>query len=278
MTTREAVAFGPRLIGSPCGTLRAAVLVKPTRAIEQARPRPGEPGAIYTRALEAHRVLVDTLAYFGVETVVFEPHAEDPYEAAVVDAAIVFEDGALMARPSAMSRRAEADRLEAEFARIDVPLAGHIAAPGLFDGGDVLLVGETAYVGKTARGNDLGRDGLRAVARAHGYRTVDVSVDASVPSLRAVASVVAKDTVVLAADRVDASAFAGLKRIELERGEELAAGVCVLGERHVIADTRYRTSLRRLRKAGVTVEAIDLYDFAKVGLTPSVLVLSLKRD
>jgi hypothetical protein len=64
----------------------------------------------------------------------------------------------------------------------------------------------------------------------------------------------------------------------LERGEENAAGVLCLGERHVLADVRYRTSFSIMRRAGLGVEAIDLYEFAKAGMTPAMLALALKRD
>ncbi|MBV8116873.1 MAG: hypothetical protein JOZ01_02780 [Candidatus Eremiobacteraeota bacterium] len=276
MATKEGVHFGPRLIGSPTGTLRAAALVRPNRSIERAKPLPGEPGAVYARALEQHEVLRKTLAYFGVETIVLDPHGDDAYEASVADAAVAFEDGAMLMRPTAMSRRAEADRTEAEFARLDVPLAGHIVAPGLLDGTDVLLAGNTAFVGVGPRGNDLGRNGFSAVARAHGYRPVEVPFG-NVPALRAGAGAAAKDTIVLA-NGVNPSPFAEFKTIALERGEEMAAGFLCLGEGRVIADIRFRTSLQAMRRAGISVESIDLYDFYKVGITPSMLVLALKRD
>jgi hypothetical protein len=32
-----------------------------------------------------------------------------------------------------------------------------------------------------------------------------------------------------------------------------------------------------LRKGGVVVEAIDLYDFGRIGISPSMMVLDLKR-
>jgi N-dimethylarginine dimethylaminohydrolase len=278
MTAKAAAHFGPRLVGSPTGTLRAAVLVRPSRSIESAKPLPGEPGTVAAWAVDQHAILTKTLAYFGVETIVLDARADDPYETSVCDAAVAFEDGAMLMRPTLMSRRAEADRLKAEFSRIDVPLAGHVAAPGLLDGSDVLLAGDTAFVGVGKRGNDIGRNGFAQVARAHGYRVVEVKIDPSVPSLRAVAGTVAKDTIVLAPDRVDRSAFEGFRTIVLERGEGMAAGVIAIGERHVIADIRYRTALRVMRNAGVTVEAIDLYEFGKIGLTPSTLVLALKRD
>ncbi|MBV8332078.1 MAG: hypothetical protein JO192_05020 [Candidatus Eremiobacteraeota bacterium] len=278
MAGKSAPHFGPRLIGSPTGTLRAAVLVKPNRSIERSKPLPGEPGTVYPWALEQHLILRKTLEYFGVETVVVDAHAEDPYEVSIADAAVAFEDGAVLMRPTSMTRRAEADRLKAEFAHIDVPLAGHITAPGLLDGSDIVLAGTTAFVGVGKRGNELGRSGFAQVARAHGYDVVEVKIDASVPSLRAVVSPVAKDTLAIAANRVDVAQFSGFKTIVVEPGEELAAGVLTIGDRHVLADIRYRTALRIMRRAGITVEAIDLYEYGKLGLTPSMLVLPLKRD
>jgi len=275
MTT---IDFGPRLVGTPTGKLRAAILMKPTAALERAAPLPGEPGAVYARALEQHEILRKTLAYFGVDTIALEPRGEDPYETAIGDAAVVFEDGALIMRPSAMSRRAEADRFEAECARLDVPIAGSIAAPGLLDGGNVLLAGRTAFIGVGSRGNEIGRSGCSAVARAHGFDVVEVALAPDVTSLRSVAAAPARDTIVLAPQKCDARAFAGFRTIELEQGEERAAGVLCLGEHHVIADVRYRTALARMRKAGIVVEGIDLYDFEKVGITPSLLALALKRD
>jgi dimethylargininase len=277
MTSRTA-SFGPRLVGSPTGTLRAAALVRPAASIERARALAGEPGAVYGRALAQHASLHKTLAAFGVETVVLEPRGEGPLESAVADTAVLFEDGALLMRPSSMSRRAEIDRIEAEFTTIDVPLAGHIAPPGLLDGGDILLAGATAFVAVSDRGNAIGREGFSRVAQAHGYRVVEVELASGAPPLRAIAAAVSKDTVVLAPGFFDHGLFAGFKTIVLERGEERAAGVVVLGERHVIADTRYRYALGALRKAGVTVEGLDFYDFEKVGITPSHLVLALKRD
>jgi dimethylargininase len=276
--TPTAVGFGPRLVATATGRLRCAVLVRPNAGIERAGARIGEPGAIYARAFEQHEVLRSTLAYFGVETIVLGSHANDPYEVGAGDAAVVFEDGAVMMRPTPLSRRAEADRMQAEFAQLDVPLAGHIASPGLLDGNDVILAGETAFVGVGSRGNAFGREGFAKLAGARGYRVVEVRLAPNVLSLRCVAGAVAKDTIVIGGDKADIAAFAGFRTIVLERGEELAAGVLCLGERHVLADIRYRTALAQMRRAGITVESIDLYEFTKLGVAPSMLALALKRE
>lgn len=266
------------MAGTPTGKLRSALLVRPSLTIESASPIQGEPGAVLERALEQHKILVKTLGYFGVETIVRESGGDDPYESAAADSGIAFEDGVLLMRQTSMNARANAERLRDECALMDAPLIGEIAAPGLLDGGDVMLIGHTAFVGAGSRGNAIGRSGFSAVAGAHGYDVVEVKYASDVPSLRSVVAAVAKDTVVLAPDKVDVDAFSSFKRIALERGEALAAGVLCLGEHHVIADVRYRTALSAMRKAGIVVEGIDLYDFEKVGITPGMLALALKRD
>lgn len=278
MSAHGHIAFGPRLVASPTGLLRAALLVRPSQGIERGVPLIGEPGAIYTRARDQHEVLRKLLKYYGAETVLADSHGSDPYESAVADAAVAFEDGAVLMRLSPLTRRAEVDRLQAEFARIDVPIAGHVAAPALLDGNDVLLAGSTAFIGVGSRGNELGRKGFAELARAHGYRVVEVKLADGVPALRAVAGAAASDTIVIGADKVDPQAFEGFRTIVLARGEEQAAGVLPLDDRHVVAEIRFRTAVATMRDAGITVDAIDLYEFTKLGMTPSMLVLALRRE
>jgi dimethylargininase len=278
MTTKREVGFGPRLIATPTGRLHTALLVKPSIAIESGTSLIGEPGAFYSRALEQHAALRSTLEYFGVDVIEVEPRGNDPYEISAGDAAVPFEDGAVMMRLSALSRRAEVDRMQAELARLDVPIAGHIEGPGLLDGNDVIVAGETVFLGAGGRGNEIGRAGFAQLARARGFRVVEVKLASDAGALRSVATAVAPDTIVVGEDKADPSAFAGFKTVVLPRGEEQAAGALLLDERHVIADIRYRTALGTMRRAGIGVEAIDLYEFTKLGLTPSMLTLALRRE
>ncbi|MBV9277997.1 MAG: hypothetical protein JOZ97_07160 [Candidatus Eremiobacteraeota bacterium] len=278
MTAQAHVRYGPRLVAHPTGTLRAAVVVKPTAELESIAPLQGEPGAIFKRAAEQHAVLVSTLRYFGVAVTVLEPPDRAPYACAAADLAVCFEHGAAIMRPSSLDRRAELELLEAELTKMDVPIGGHIAAPGLLDGTDVFLAADTVFIGRTKRSNAVGRSGFAAIARENGYRTVEVGVDDSVRSLRSVVNAVAADTLVIAPNRVDAAAFSGFKLVAMELGQELCAGVFPLGERRVVADLRYGPSFRALQRSNIAVEAIDLYDFGKVGLVPSSLILPLKRS
>lgn len=271
-------SWGPRLAASPTGALRAAVLVAPSPAIEKARPLAGEPNAVHARALAQQEILAKTLHYFKCEVTVLEPHTNDPYASAVADAAVVFENGAVIMRPSSMTRRPESAWLEGEFVKLDVPIAGHIASPGLIDGTDVLMAGNTAFIGVSRRSNALGRAGFAQIAKAHGFTVVEVRLADTVGSLRAAAGVLASDSVVLAPPNlIDHAAFQGFKIVVAPPGDELGAGVLNLGEHHVLADVRFPRVVDAVRKSGVVVEAIDLYDFGRVGMTPSMLAVDLKR-
>ena len=176
-----------------------------------------------------------------------------------------------------MGRRSEAAWLEKEFEDHDVPIAAHISPPGLLDGSDVVLAGKTAFIGVSARSNALGREGFARIAEAHGFRPIEVRLAANVPSLRSVCGVLSDVAIVIAPERLDRTAFAGFKTIAVERGDELGAGVLNVGHEHVIADVRFPRVINALRDSGTRVEAIDLYDFERIGLTPSVLAIDLKR-
>lgn len=272
-------SFGPRLVASPTAPLRAALLVQPGKAIADARPLPGEPNAVHARAIHEQNVLMKTLMHFGCEVTLLDAHTGDPLAAAVADTAIVFENGAAMLRPSSMTRRPESTWLENEFEKRDFPIAGHVVAPGLLDGSDVLMAGHTAFIGVGARSNALGRSGFAQIARAHGFTPVEVRLAPDAVSLRSVAGVLASDTLIVAPQKiVDTNAFAGFTLLAAPAGEELGAGVLTLGEHHVLADMRFPRANEVMRSAGIVVEAIDLYDYSRVGITPSMLVLDLKRS
>ncbi|HEY8313587.1 MAG TPA: hypothetical protein VIG51_05380 [Candidatus Baltobacteraceae bacterium] len=277
--TKEKVHYGPRLSAHPTGALRAALLVAPTATIGNARPVAGEPSAVYERAQLQLSIFAKTLRFFGCDVVVLDPEGDDPYQSAAADTAVTFEDGVALMRPERLGRRAETARMEREFGRLDIPMAGHLVAPGLLNGSDVLLAGTTAFIGTSKRSNALGRDGFAQVARAHGFTPVEVRVSDDVPALRSVVNAVATDTVVIAGARIDRAPFvqAGFKTIVLEPDEDLGAGVLCLGEHHVLADVRYSSSVQLLRRNGIVVEAIDLYDYSKIGVTPAMLAVALKR-
>jgi dimethylargininase len=279
----------PKLLEAPfvshdAGVLAGAVVLRPSTLVDRLVPIQGEPSPIGERAIEQHGILVRTLRDRGVAVTVLDPVLGSPGEALVGDLAIVLPQGAIIARPAAVERRAETATIEAALGGLGVPILGRIAAPGLLDAADVTLAGEIVYVGVPragaglrARSNALGRSQLGTIAAAQGLRLIELALAPSVLRLRNVFSFVGRDMVVVAPGRVDTAPLSGLQLIEVPLGEEYAAGILAIGERRVIANLRFRESLAQLRKAKVGVEAIDLWEFGKAGAGPFALVLATKR-
>ncbi len=266
------------------GVLAGAVVLSPSTSVDRLVPLQAEPSPIAERAIEQHAILVRTLRDHGVAVTVLEPGGDAPAATLVNDLALVFASGAIIARPSAVERRAATAAVEAALEERGIPIVGRISAPGLLDAGDVALAGDTVYVGVPRvdgglrqRSNALGRSQLAEFTAAMGLRTVEVGLAPTVLRLRNVLGFVATDTAIVAPQLIDVSALAGVRLIEVPLGEEYAAGVLALGERRVLANLRFRESLLRLRKAKIAVEAIDLWEFGKVGAGPFSLVLATNR-
>jgi dimethylargininase len=174
--------------------------------------------------------------------------------------------------------------VEAALTALGIPIVGRIQAPGLLDGGDVVLAGDRAFVGVPRpgaglrpRSNELGRRQLAALLEAANIRVVELATAPHVSRLRDAFNLVAADAAVAAPERVDLVPVTGLQIIEVVRGEEAAAGLLAFGERRAIVNLRFRESIKLLRAAKVAVEAIDLWEFGKAGVLPFQLVLPTKR-
>ena len=89
------------------------------------------------------------------------PRADEfPDGVFVEDAVVMFGSTAVLTSPGADSRRGE---LATVAATLDDPgvEVHRITTPATLDGGDVLKVGRTVYVGRSARTNEHGIDGAR---------------------------------------------------------------------------------------------------------------------
>ena len=102
--------------------------------------------ALARRQWEAY---VDALRAAGWEPVELPPADDCPDGVFVEDVVVVYDGLAVLTRPGAEERRAELRGVEEVVAGLGLAVE-RIEAPGTLDGGDVLRVGSTVYVGLTA--------------------------------------------------------------------------------------------------------------------------------
>jgi dimethylargininase len=106
----------------------------------------------YERAREQHEQYRALLTSLGCEVISLPGDAAYPDCVFIEDTAIVLDDMAVITRPGAASRRGEV----AVVAEALTPLRKlvHITAPATLDGGDVLVLDDRIYVGRSERSNE----------------------------------------------------------------------------------------------------------------------------
>jgi dimethylargininase len=126
-------------------------------------------------ALSQWESYVDVFRARGWDIVEVWPADEHPDGVFVEDAVVMFGDLAVLCRAGAASRRGESATVEAAVAASGISTV-RIEEPGTLDGGDVLKVGRTVYVGASSRTNAAGIAQLRAVLEPRGWVVAQVPV------------------------------------------------------------------------------------------------------
>lgn len=199
------------------------------------------------RARAQHREYAAALAAVGCEVRWIPPLHELPDAVFVEDAAVVLDELAVITHPGAASRRAEVETVANALAAFR-PLT-RLEAPGTLDGGDVLRVGRTLFVGRTARSDDAGHAALAAAVARHGYEVVPVEVRGCL-HLKTGVSEVAPHTLLINRAWIDAAPFAGLDLINTDAAEPMAANALRIGDR-VIHPAGFPRTAEALRARGI---------------------------
>jgi dimethylargininase len=211
------------------------------------------------RAAAQHERYEAALAALGC-TIRRLPAAHDlPDSVFVEDVAIVLDEVAVMTRPGARSRRAERDSVAPVLSEYRELVA--IAAPGTLDGGDVLRIGRTLYVGLSTRTNEDGARQLARLVQRFGYGVRCVQTTACL-HLKSAITALSADRVLLNPAWVDARTFESVEVLHVAPEEPHAANVLRIGDAIVCAAAHTGT-IAGLRARGYDVTAVDVSELAK---------------
>src|SRR3954468_15380336 len=211
------------------------------------------------RARAQHRAYEAVLASLGC-TVRRLPEAPDLPDAVFVqDAALVFDEVAVITRPGAPSRRGETTTVAASLEPFR-PLR-FIESPGALDGGDVVCLGRRVFVGQTARTDADGAGQLATILRPYGYVVTTVTPTGCL-HLQTAVTPVADDVILVNPAWVDPKAFGDVELIAVDPAEPFAANALRVGDALVYPDHFPRTRAR-LEARGLRVVPVDVSELAK---------------
>ncbi|HEX9041070.1 MAG TPA: N(G),N(G)-dimethylarginine dimethylaminohydrolase [Trebonia sp.] len=204
--------------------------------------------AAYVGALHAH----------GWPTIEVGPDDTLPDSVFIEDAVVMFGDLAVITSPGEPARRPETAAAAETVRRLGYQPA--YITRGTFDGGDVLKVGRTAYVGLSGRTSRAAVAELRELLAPRGWEVSGVPLT-KVLHLKSAVTALPDGTVIGYRPLVDdESAFPAFLGVPEEGG----AHVVVLDEETVLMSAHAPRTADIFRGRGLTVVTVDISEFEKL--------------
>jgi dimethylargininase len=202
---------------------------------------------------------VGALHHAGWQTIEVPEAIDCPDSAFIEDTMVVYKNVAVLARPGADARKAEVIDAEKVVESLGYSI-NRIRPPGTLDGGDVLKVGDTVYVGRGGRTNGEGIRQLRAILEPVGATVVPVPLT-KVLHLKSAVTALPDGTVVGWAPVVDdASLFPRF----LATPEESGAHVVLLGGDRLLMAADCPRSAELYSGLGYEPVVVDISEFEKL--------------
>ena len=217
-------------------------------------------------ARHQHRVYRQHLERAGLEVIALPADEGYPDCVFIEDAAVLLGSVAVATRPGAEPRRGEVDPVITALGE-RYETAG-VEAPGTLDGGDVMVLGDVVYVGRSRRTNDEGIAQLGKIAALAGYSLRPLPVR-GVLHLKSAVLPVTEETVVVTPGTVNEELLAGLRIIPEADTERHRFSALPLGTGEVLVTSNAPETASRLDGLGILLTPIDASEIqaADGGLT-----------
>jgi dimethylargininase len=177
----------------------------------------------------------------------------------IEDTVVIFGHTAVITSPGAESRRGETEQVETAIRALGLRIE-RISLPGTLDGGDVLKIGSTVYVGRGGRTNGEGIRQLRALVSRLGFTVVAVPIS-KVLHLKSAVTALPDGTVIGYAPNVDDITV--FDRF-LPMPEEAGSHVVQLSADTVLMAASAPRSAALIVDLGYRVVTVDISEFEKL--------------
>jgi len=196
-------------------------------------------------ARRQHQAYEEGLKILGCQVQRLPAEPDLPDSVFVEDAAVVFDEIAIITRPGAVSRRPETTSI----ARALTPYRRQytIEPPGTVDGGDVLCVGKNVFVGLSSRSNAQAIEQMQNILSPYGYVVHSVIVRGFLHMKSAVTQI-AHDTLLINPAWIDASIFGNMSIVAVDPRESYGANALWIGE-GVIYPSNFPYTRQRIEEA-----------------------------
>jgi len=213
----------------------------------------------YERARAQHKQYEDALHTLGLDVISLDSEPDLPDSVFVEDVALVVDECAIMLNPGAASRRPEVASIKKALAPYrDI---FRIQPPGTVDGGDILTIGRSVYVGISSRSTEDAIEQMKVILEPRGYEVRAVRVTGCL-HLKSAITQVSKDTLLINPEWVSKDVFPSMKFIEVDPSEPYAANA-VLVDDTIIYSSSFPKTQAKLQAVGIRMIIVDADELAK---------------
>ncbi|HEV7668517.1 MAG TPA: arginine deiminase-related protein [Thermoanaerobaculia bacterium] len=211
------------------------------------------------KAAAQHRAYAAALEAAGLAVEWLPELPDSPDAVFVEDPIVVLDEIAIVGRPGAASREGEVESVAEAIGRyrplVQLPLEARL------EGGDVMRVGKTLYVGRSARTNAAAHEALAEMLRPFGYTVVPVGLIDCL-HLKTGVTYAGNDCFLANPAWVEISALSGAEVVPLPPEEPWAANTLTIGDR-VLLPAGFPHTLDLLTARGFDVQTIDVSELQK---------------
>lgn len=224
-------------------------------------PELGKPD--YEKALAQHDAYIEALKCCGVEVKVLSALENYPDSCFVEDTAVITRCGAIIDNPGAPSRNGEAVEIEPVIREyFDEEHIAYIVSPGTLEGGDVMMVGDHFFVGRSARTNEEGIRQFLDILESWGLSGSEVPLE-HVLHLKTGVNYLENGNMLVSGEFVTKPDFQEYHLVEIPESEAYAAN-CIWVNGTVIVPEGYPTVLKAVQDLGYPTITVDTSEYRKL--------------
>jgi len=210
-------------------------------------------------AKKQHTEYCETLKQLGLKLITVDADNALPDSCFVEDTAAIFGEEAVICNMKTASRAKETLEVAKVLSRLKDTY--FIKPPATIDGGDILTVEDTVFVGLTSRTNMHAVKQLERILTKSDFRVVPVKVH-GVLHLKSACTYLGGNYVVMAEGFFETDLLRNYGKIVVPKGKEYAAD-CLAVNGTVLVAKGYPETHRLIEKAGFSAREMDVSEFRK---------------
>ena len=215
----------------------------------------------YKKALIQHDKYISALQSCNLDLTILSEDNRFPDSVFVEDTAVCTSKFALISKPGAPEREKEIDiitpALKEYFEKIEF-----ITGRGTLDGGDIMMVNDTFYIGLSDRTNHEGAD--QFISILINYRMIGIKVPMfKMLHLKTGLSYLENNNLLISGEFVTNSAFNEFNKIEINENEAYAANSLWINDK-VLVPEGFPETRKKIEKVGYETISVDTSEFRKI--------------